>query len=93
MNVRVVGEQFAWTFYYPQAGGKEIASPQLYLPEDKPVQLHVQSKDVLHDFWVPAFRMKIDAVPGHHHADSASRRPGSAPSRSSAPSCAASGTR
>ena len=64
MRVRVVGEQFTWTFYYPDPGGKEIASPQLYLPKGKQVKFLVQSKDVLHDFWVPAFRQKIDAVPG-----------------------------
>lgn len=66
MNVRVVGEQFTWTFYYPPAepGGKEVASSQLYLPVDMPVRFTVQSKDVIHDFWVPAFRLKIDAVPG-----------------------------
>jgi cytochrome c oxidase subunit 2 len=64
MRVRVVGEQFTWTFFYRGDGGKEIASSQLYLPEGKPVKFDVQSKDVLHDFWVPAFRQKIDAVPG-----------------------------
>jgi cytochrome c oxidase subunit 2 len=65
LNVRVVGEQFTWTFYVDRAGdGKEIKSSQLYLPNDKPVYFTVQSKDVIHDFWVPAFRMKIDAVPG-----------------------------
>jgi cytochrome c oxidase subunit II len=64
MNVRVVGEQFTWTFYYRGEDGKEIASPQLYLPANTPVNFTVQSKDVIHDFWVPAFRMKIDAVPG-----------------------------
>jgi cytochrome c oxidase subunit II len=63
MEVRVVGEQFTWTFYYRE-GGEEIASPQLYLPANTPVYFTVQSKDVIHDFWVPAFRMKIDAVPG-----------------------------
>jgi cytochrome c oxidase subunit 2 len=65
MKVRVVGEQFTWTFYYPGAGGgKEVASNQLYLPKGKAILFDVQSKDVLHDFWVPAFRQKIDAVPG-----------------------------
>src|SRR4051794_7403671 len=65
MKVRVVGEQFTWTFFYPgQGGGKEVASNQLYLPKGKPIRFDVQSKDVLHDFWVPAFRQKIDAVPG-----------------------------
>jgi cytochrome c oxidase subunit 2 len=64
MKVRVVGEQFAWTFYYPGAKGREVASSQLYLPADQPVQFRMQSKDVIHDFWVPAFRMKRDVVPG-----------------------------
>jgi len=64
MDVRVVGEQFTWTFYYPGEDGEEIASPELYLPVDQAVYFTVQSKDVIHDFWVPAFRMKIDAVPG-----------------------------
>jgi cytochrome c oxidase subunit 2 len=64
MNVRVVGEQFTWTFFYKGENGKEVSSHQLYLPENTPVYFTVQSKDVIHDFWVPAFRMKIDAVPG-----------------------------
>ena len=64
LNVRVVGEQFAWTFFYPGEGGEEVASSQLYLPVDRSVKFKVQSKDVLHDFWVPGFGMKIDAVPG-----------------------------
>jgi cytochrome c oxidase subunit II len=64
LNVRVVGEQFTWTFFYKDASGKEFGSPQLYVPRDKPVHFTVQSLDVIHDFWVPAFRMKIDAVPG-----------------------------
>ena len=64
MRVNVVGQQFAWTFEYPQPGGKPIKSTQLYLPEGRPVRFYVKALDVIHDFWVPAFRMKIDAVPG-----------------------------
>lgn len=64
MRVNVMGQQFAWTFEYPQAGGKPIKTTQLYLPVDKPVRFFVKSPDVIHDFWVPAFRMKVDAVPG-----------------------------
>jgi cytochrome c oxidase subunit 2 len=63
VRVRVVGQQFAWTFFY-KIGGKDIASPQLYVPINKQVEFTLQSRDVLHDFWVPAFRMKKDAVPG-----------------------------
>ena len=64
LEIRVVGEQFTWTFFYPGEGEEEIASSRLYLPVDQPINFKVQSKDVIHDFWVPAFRMKIDAVPG-----------------------------
>ena len=63
MEVRVVGEQFAWTFFY-RDGGKELSSHELYLPVNRPVHFTIQSKDVLHDFWVPAFRVKKDAVRG-----------------------------
>ena len=63
LQVRVVGEQFAWTFYY-QRDGREIAAHELHLPINKPVKFTIEAKDVLHDFWVPAFRMKKDAVPG-----------------------------
>jgi cytochrome c oxidase subunit 2 len=62
--VRVVGEQFAWTFFYKGSDGKEVASGELHVPIDKQVKFTIQSKDVLHDFWVPAFRIKKDAVPG-----------------------------
>jgi cytochrome c oxidase subunit 2 len=66
MVVNVTGQQFAWSFQYPGAGpgGKSITSDQLYLARGLPVEFHVRSKDVIHDFWVPEFRLKIDAVPG-----------------------------
>ena len=61
--VRVFGEQFTWTFEYNE-GGKRFRTAQLYLPAGESVNFEVRSKDVIHDFWVPDFRMKIDAVPG-----------------------------
>jgi len=64
MRVNVTGQQFVWTYEYPQADGKPVKSSQLYLAKDRPVRFYVRALDVLHDFWVPAFRMKIDAVPG-----------------------------
>jgi cytochrome c oxidase subunit 2 len=66
MEVRVVGEQFAWTFFYknPEGSGEEIATTELHLPVNRPIKFNLQAKDVIHDFWVPAFRMKKDAVPG-----------------------------
>ena len=61
--VAVTGQQFTWSFAYNE-GGKKFTTAQLYLPAGKSVKFDVQSKDVIHDFWVPDFRMKIDAVPG-----------------------------
>ncbi|HSM94158.1 MAG TPA: cytochrome c oxidase subunit II [Anaeromyxobacteraceae bacterium] len=59
-TVKVTGRQFAWAFTYP--GGKTTS--QLILPLGRPVRLDVVSDDVIHGFFVPAFRVKVDAVPG-----------------------------
>ena len=66
LEVRVVGEQFAWSYHYSGAGrgGRDLTTNALYLPVDRPVNFTVQTKDVIHDFWVPAFRLKVDAVAG-----------------------------
>jgi cytochrome c oxidase subunit II len=64
MHVKVIGQQFTWTFEYTGNDGKKFTTTQLYVPEGKSVRFDVTAKDVLHDFWVPAWRMKIDAVPG-----------------------------
>ena len=61
--VTVTGQQFAWTFQYKE-GGKTFSADTLYLPVGQSVKFNVKSKDVIHDFWIPDFRMKIDAVPG-----------------------------
>lgn len=62
--VHVTGQQFAWRFRYPATGGRAIVTSRLVLPKDQPVLFKVNAEDVIHDFWVPAFRVKIDAVPG-----------------------------
>lgn len=61
--VRVTGQQFAWTFRFEE-GRAQASTTQLHLPVNAPVKFLVRSIDVVHSFWVPAFRMKIDAVPG-----------------------------
>ena len=60
----LIGRQFTWAFEYTGTNGKKFQTTQLYVPEGKSVRFDVVSLDVLHDFWVPAWRMKIDAVPG-----------------------------
>jgi cytochrome c oxidase subunit 2 len=62
--VKVHAIQFAWSFSYPQPGGRMVNSEQLYLPKGQPVRFDIDTQDVIHDFWVPAFRVKIDTVPG-----------------------------
>jgi len=63
MVVNVTGQQFAWHYDYPQAG-KKVVTDQLYVPMGRTIVFKLHALDVLHDFWVPAFRMKSDAVPG-----------------------------
>lgn len=60
MVVKVTGQQFVWNFEYP---GK-VTSTELVLPIDQPVKFEIRSRDVIHSFWVPQFRLKSDAVPG-----------------------------
>src|SRR4051794_16253286 len=60
MHVKVIGQQFTWHFQYPNGA----TTPQLYLPKDRPVKFDITTRDVLHSFWVPQFRLKSDAVPG-----------------------------
>jgi cytochrome c oxidase subunit II len=59
--VNVTGQQFTWSFDYP---GEKVKSNTLVLPKDRPVEFRIHTKDVLHSFWVPEFRLKSDAVPG-----------------------------
>lgn len=61
MVVRVNGQQFHWNFEYPQA---KVSSDELVLPVDQPVEFRIRTRDVIHSFWVPEFRLKSDAVPG-----------------------------
>jgi len=60
--VNVTGRQFAWHYDYPGEG--KFKTDQLVLPKDRPVEFRIHTEDVIHDFWVPAFRLKSDAVPG-----------------------------
>jgi cytochrome c oxidase subunit 2 len=66
MVVQVTGRQFAWSYEYPRSvtGGTPLKSDQLYVPDDESIEFEVHSLDVIHAFWIPAFRLQIDAVPG-----------------------------
>jgi cytochrome c oxidase subunit II len=56
-----VGKQWMWKFQHPD-GHREINT--LHVPIGVPVRLHIQSEDVIHSVYIPAFRVKQDAVPG-----------------------------
>jgi cytochrome c oxidase subunit 2 len=62
LQVQVIGQQWAWTFRYPQFGGFETT--QLALPVNQPVQFNVTSLDVIHSFWAYTLGVKADANPG-----------------------------
>lgn len=60
-EVFVVGKQWMWKIQHPE-GVREIN--ELHVPVGKPIKLTMTSEDVIHDFAVPAFRIKKDVVPG-----------------------------
>jgi cytochrome c oxidase subunit 2 len=64
--VEVTGQQFAWSYAYPRSvtGGAPLETTQLYVPENESVLFKMHSKDVIHAFWIPAFRLQEDVVPG-----------------------------
>jgi len=62
LQVQVIGQQWAWTYRYPQFGGFETT--QLVLPVGQPVQFNVTSLDVIHSFWAYTLGVKADANPG-----------------------------
>jgi cytochrome c oxidase subunit 2 len=61
-QVNIKAEQWAWHYEYPGTG---VISKELHIPVNRRVHLSIMSIDVIHSFWVPAFGIKQDAVPGH----------------------------
>ncbi len=62
VEVSVTGLQWLWNFEYPEHDN--ITSSELVLLVNQPVRLNMTSKDVIHSFWVPEFRVKQDLLPG-----------------------------
>jgi cytochrome c oxidase subunit II len=60
MEVQVTGRMWSWTFTYENGR----TSDRLHVPVNTPVRVGITSEDVLHNFYIPAFRVKKDAVPG-----------------------------
>ncbi len=62
-TIYVVGKQWMWKIEHPE-GKKEIN--ELHVPTGRPIRIIMTSQDVIHDFYIPAFRVKQDAVPGRY---------------------------
>jgi cytochrome c oxidase subunit II len=61
-QVQVIGQQWRWTFRYPQYSGVETT--ELVIPEGVQIQFNTTSLDVIHSFWAYELGVKADAVPG-----------------------------
>lgn len=68
VTIGVVGQQWSWTFNYLDdevyEAGTAVDPPTLVLPVDRLVEFQMESPDVIHSFWVPAFYFKMDVIPG-----------------------------
>lgn len=65
LAIEIIGEQYWWRVRYPEGerAGFELAN-ELHVPVGEPVQLELESRDVIHSFWVPALGGKMDMIPG-----------------------------
>ena len=63
MQLDVVGKQWMWKIQHPE-GRREIN--ELHVPLNQPVKLKMISEDVIHSFYIPAFRVKMDVLPGRY---------------------------
>lgn len=61
LEIEVTAQSFSWLFYYPN--DKETEN-EIVVPVNKPVKLNITSSDVIHSMFIPAFRVKVDAVKG-----------------------------
>lgn len=63
LEVYVIGKQWMWKTQHPN-GKREVN--ELHIPVNQPIKLTMTSQDVIHDFFIPAFRVKQDVVPGKY---------------------------
>jgi len=59
-QIQVIAQQWEWKFRYPN----QVISHELHLPVNESTRLALQAKEVIHGFYVPAFRLKQDIIPG-----------------------------
>lgn len=63
INIGITGQKWSWSMTYPNGG---TDGNRLVVPVDEPVKLTMSSVDVIHSFFVPAFRVKRDVVPNRY---------------------------
>ncbi len=62
-EIHAIAQKWSWTFVYPETGK---SSAELVVPKGRPVKMIMSSRDVLHSFYIPSFRVKQDVVPGSY---------------------------
>jgi cytochrome c oxidase subunit 2 len=63
LEIKVTGQKWFWTFDYPNGAN---TLNELVVPVGKPVKLLMSSRDVIHGFYIPDFRIKMDVVPNRY---------------------------
>ena len=63
LEIHVYAQKWSWEFIYKN--GRKTTN-ELYVPSDRPVKLILTSRDVIHSFYIPSFKIKQDAVPGRY---------------------------
>jgi cytochrome c oxidase subunit 2 len=63
LGLHVIGQKWSWSFVYPNGH----VDTELHVPVSRPVLLTLSSSDVIHSLFIPAFRVKRDAVPGRYN--------------------------
>ena len=63
-HIDVFARQWSWEFVYGKGTSIDVSSTELHLPNNRRIELTLHSEDVLHGFYVPAFRVKQDVIPG-----------------------------
>jgi cytochrome c oxidase subunit 2 len=64
VQVEVVSYQWGWEFHYPNG---KVSQSTLAVPTDRPVYMHITSRDVIHAVHVPQLGLKQDAIPGQYN--------------------------
>jgi cytochrome c oxidase subunit 2 len=87
-EISVEGIQWSWQFAYPEAGAKAVVTgtpsnpPTLYIPQGEKVRFTLTSNDVVHGFWIPAFMIQMQNLPGEtNHLQFTANKIGEYPGR------------